>query len=154
MKFFLLLFLLFGCGGLQPSKEIIYKEKPAQDPVDPIIKDPGTGCFVDKNDDDDDDKGGGYGGGNQGGGNQGGGCIPSGVSFQKDVLPVLNKSCNGANCHSSPGASGIALDNLNGAKKAFNASISAINSGRMPLGRSISQADIATFKSWSPAFNP
>lgn len=65
------------------------------------------------------------------------------------VKPIWDASCNGSGCHSSPGAAGISLDSYSGAKSGYSSSISAINGGRMPLGRSISSADIQKLKDWA-----
>lgn len=78
----------------------------------------------------------------------------SNVSYRNDIAPIMAKSCLGANCHNSPGASNISLDSFENVKANFNRSIASINSGRMPKGRSMSEADKAVLKKWSPLFAP
>ena len=80
------------------------------------------------------------------------GCVQ--VSYATQVSPIVSKSCLGASCHSTPGAGGIALDNISNLKSNYARAISSIQAGRMPKGRQISQTEIDTLKKWSPNFAP
>lgn len=108
--------------------------------------------------------GGGSGGGASGGGGTGGAQTIPGVTFHKDVMPLIQKHCQG--CH-SPGGIGpfqfMTYDDVKSRMALVNASVAT---RRMPpwlpsescqsfVGdRSLSAREIAIFTSWAEAGGP
>lgn len=65
-------------------------------------------------------------------------------TYTKDVAPIMAKYCT--SCHGTSG--GINLESYAKVKEFAEASISSIEAGTMPKGRSVSPAELSVLKSW------
>lgn len=77
-------------------------------------------------------------------------CTGSTPSFSTDVMPIINTSCaQGAGCHGAGSSHGPgALTNYSQISNAGSQVLSSILNGRMPLGPSLSAAQIKTINCW------
>lgn len=75
-------------------------------------------------------------GGPPGGSSTSSGNSTGGFAFA-DAKVLMDKSCNGAGCHSAPAtsASNIPLDTYADVKKYFDVSMESVKDGRMPIGK-------------------
>lgn len=75
-----------------------------------------------------------------------------------EAKALMDKSCNGAGCHSAPGAGGIPLETLADVKKFFDVSIASVTATppRMPIGGkpNWTAAEIASLNAWKAAGFP
>lgn len=73
------------------------------------------------------------------------------ITYTKDVAPIMSASCAG--CHGSSG--GVSLKTKDEVQKNFDASLSTIESGKMPKGGSkLSEDKITILKNWKAAGFP
>lgn len=72
-----------------------------------------------------------------------------------EVKALMDKSCNGAGCHSKPGVV-VTLDNIEDTKKGFDASMASVARGSMPKAGfpKWSQAEIDALNAWKAAGFP
>ena len=65
------------------------------------------------------------------------------------VQAIMEKSCLGSNCHSTPGKSGVNLDTEQGFRDSFRGVLSAVKRGSMPIGRqNLSNQQIGTLEAF------
>jgi hypothetical protein len=75
--------------------------------------------------------------------------IPSPDGFAA-ISRILQRSCLGSGCHSTPGASGVSLDSEAGFSRNFRQSLSQVKRGSMPIGRDrLTPNEIATLESFN-----
>lgn len=80
----------------------------------------------------------------------------SGFAFAQ-AKALMDKSCNGAGCHTAPatGAGGIPLDNLADVKKYFDVSMASVGRGDMPIAKpKWTDAEIKSLNDWKAAGFP
>ncbi|MGE0173346.1 MAG: hypothetical protein AB7T49_11185 [Oligoflexales bacterium] len=71
------------------------------------------------------------------------------LTYVDNIAPIMEASCLGAGCHSSPdAANGIVLDSYESVKTYIEASIASIDSAQMPIGKTISSEDVDVLKKW------
>ncbi|MGE0173255.1 MAG: hypothetical protein AB7T49_10730 [Oligoflexales bacterium] len=82
--------------------------------------------------------------------------VPEGatVNYTEHVSLIIEAACLGAGCHTSPGAASVNLDSYQNVMTFFDASINAINAGRMPIGRTVSPEDLVVLEAWKKAGFP
>ncbi len=86
---------------------------------------------------------------------------PPGVSFQKEILPILQASCAFQGCHAANPPKGLNLETYAGFEKGSNGGpvfnpgdsngsvvIQRIDGGGMPPGAPLPEAQIQLFKDW------
>jgi hypothetical protein len=93
------------------------------------------------------------GGATGGAGGTGDAGSSGGVSYSKDIQPLLNANCT--SCHASPGPSGgVDLTNYTSVKKNASRANSEIQAGAMPPTGALSSANKQLFQSWVTAGAP
>lgn len=176
----LMLFLAFGCSGLEPSEENTRTRKTAGDGTS-------AGETRQESSNTDQQQGGSDAGGtvdNTGGSQDDGSSTPpadtgadtpvdnggstgdetpnpptpgSNLSFATVVAPIFKTSCVGAACHSTAKkTAGYDLESYAGAKAGANKSIQEIQSGGMPISNypDVSAGDLQKIKDWVAAGYP
>lgn len=73
-----------------------------------------------------------------------------------EVKALMDKSCNGAGCHSAPGAGGVPLETLADVKKYFDASLATVEVKKsMPIGKpKWTDDELTKLKAWKAAGFP
>ena len=75
------------------------------------------------------------------------------VSYKNTIAPIMTKDC--VACHAgSTGFKGVALDTYAGVVADADASLSTMQTGSMPIGGSVSAADLKSFQDWIKAGKP
>ncbi|MDO6432876.1 hypothetical protein Q4E93_19870 [Flavitalea sp. BT771] len=77
-------------------------------------------------------------------------CNGTAPSFSTEVLPLITGSCSqGMGCHGAGSTNGPgALTTFNEIKNAGTQVLSSVKAGRMPLGSSLTAAQIKTINCW------